>query len=167
MAMRWIQTLLVAILLTTAPVRAEITWLDSPGRFELKAAELFKLRAELPSELNESLKAIRNQRFEDEAAFAAALDAVLLTPQLRAQWTARLTDLATLPGASFGIEPTGGMLTVYVANGDHALHANAFTSRSWLTTLPSRRTDTVPSAASRLPTTSITGTFCVECSRTL
>lgn len=141
MAMRWIQTLLVAILLTTAPVRAEITWLDSPGRFELKAAELFKLRAELPSELNESLKAIRNQRFEDEAAFAAALDAVLLTPQLRAQWTARLTDLATLPGASFGIEPTGGMLTVYVANGDHALHANAFTSRSWLTTLPSGGTN--------------------------
>ena len=135
--MRWITTLLVAILFTIAPVRAEITWLDSPGAFELKAAELFKLRAELPPELNESLKAIRNRRFEDAAAFRAALDAALLTPELRAQWTARLMQLAALPGASFGIEPAAGMLTVYVADGTHALDSNAFTSASWLATLPS------------------------------
>jgi alpha-glucosidase len=136
MAMRWITTLLIALLLAASPARAEITWLDSPGAYELKAAALFKLRAELSPELNESLKAIRNVRFEDEAAFAAALDAALLTPELREAWTARLTDLATQPGASYGVEPADGMLTIYVTDGNHTLDTDPFTSKSWLSTLP-------------------------------
>ena len=32
-------------------------------------------------------------RFDDEAAFAAALDAALLTAELRDEWAARLTEL--------------------------------------------------------------------------
>ena len=55
--MRWIVTFLVALLLAATPVRAEIMWLDAPGSYQLKAAALFKLRTDLPPELNESLKA--------------------------------------------------------------------------------------------------------------
>jgi alpha-glucosidase (family GH31 glycosyl hydrolase) len=136
MAMRWIISLLVAVHLAAAPARAEITWIDSPGAYELKAAVLFKLRSELPPELNESLKSIRNVQFEDGAAFAAALDAALLTAELRDAWTARLTELATQPGASYGIEPADGMLTIYVTDIDHTLDSNAFTAASWLSKLP-------------------------------
>ena len=134
--MRWITSLLVAFLLAVGPARAEITWIDSPGAYELKAAALFKLRTELPAELNESLKAIRNVRFDDEAAFAAALDAALLTTELREIWTARLTELATQPGASYGMEPADGMLTIYVTDGSHTLDSDPFTSASWLSRLP-------------------------------
>ena len=134
--MRWIISLLVALLLAAAPVRAEITWIDSPGAYELKAAALFKLRSELPPELNESLKAIRNVRFDDETAFAAALEEALLTAEFRDQWATRLTELATQPGASYGIEPAAGMLTIYVTDGSHKLDSDPFTSASWLSKLP-------------------------------
>jgi alpha-glucosidase (family GH31 glycosyl hydrolase) len=136
MAMRWIITLLVALLLAATPARAEITWLDAPGSYELAGADLFKLRTELPPELNESLKAIRNQVFADEAAFAAALDAALLTAEHRATWTKRLTELATRPGASYGIEPANGMLTIHVTDSDRKLDSDPFTSASWLSKLP-------------------------------
>jgi hypothetical protein len=99
MAMRWIKTLLVALLLAATPARAEIAWLDAPGSYELAGADLFKLRSELPPELNESLKAIRNQVFADEAAFRDALAQALLTDEFRAAWTERFTLLtrATAP----------------------------------------------------------------------
>ena len=49
--MRWITSLILAFLLAAAPARAETTWLDAPGSYELTGAQLFKLRAELPPEL--------------------------------------------------------------------------------------------------------------------
>ena len=49
--------------------------------------------------------------------------------------------------------------------GQHLIAASSvITCCSWL---PSRRTETVFSSASRLPTTSMTGTLASECSRTL
>ncbi|MEO7222331.1 MAG: TIM-barrel domain-containing protein [Devosia sp.] len=140
--MRWITTLLLALLLAATPARAEIDWIDAPGSYELKAAELFKLRAELPPELQESLKAIRNQTFADEAAFRVALNDILLNDEFRAAWTERLVQLATSPGAAFGLQTRDGdLLTIYVANSDHTLDDNAFTSRTWLPGLTPQHPD--------------------------
>src|SRR5690606_26335138 len=136
MAMRRITSLVVAILIAVLPARAEIAWLEAPGAYELTGAQLFKLKSELPPELNDSLKALRNQRFADEASFRAALAQALSTDALRASWTDRLVGLATIPGAAYGIEPSDGMLTLYVAGADRQRDDNSFTSQSWLGRLP-------------------------------
>ena len=134
--MRILAALLVAFLLV-APAQAEIAWVEAGGGYELSGAQVFKLRAELPPELQESLKAIRNTRYDDEAAFRAALAPALLTDELRAKWADRLVRLAVLPGAAYGFEPRAGhMLSLYVAGPDHALDSNSFTSQSWLPHLP-------------------------------
>jgi alpha-glucosidase len=142
--MRWITSLILAFLLAAAPARAETTWLDAPGSYELTGAQLFKLRVELPPELNESLKAIRNKTFADEAAFRSALGEALLNDELRAAWTDRLVELGTTGGGSFGIETLeGDLLTVTVTGPDHTLDQQPFTAKSWLAHLPtaSDRTD--------------------------
>ena len=137
LAMRWINVLLVAILLAAAPARAATTWLDAAGGYELTGAQLFALRAELPPELNESLKALRNQPFADEASFRTALSAALLTDELRTAWLDRLVALATSGGGSYGIESRDGdLLTITVTGPDHTLDDVPFTAQSWLTHLP-------------------------------
>lgn len=137
MAMRWITTLLVAILLAAGPARAEITWIDAPGSYELTGAQLFKLRSELPPELSESLKALRNKPFVDETAFRAALSDALLNDELRAAWAERLVALGTTGGGSFGVETLeGDLLTITVAGPDHSLDKVPFTAKSWLAHLP-------------------------------
>jgi alpha-glucosidase (family GH31 glycosyl hydrolase) len=148
MAMRWIKTLLVALLLAATPARAEIAWLDAPGSYELAGADLFKLRSELPPELNESLKAIRNQVFADEAAFRDALAQALLTDEFRAAWTERLFDLAASPGAAFGLQTRDhDLLTIYVADPSYSTDTDPFTSKSWLGGLAPQHTDTSFSTA--------------------
>jgi alpha-glucosidase len=137
--------LLLALLVT--PVRAEITWVDAGQSYELSGAALLRLRKEMPADLQESLKPLRNAHFADEAAFRAALAPALLTDDLRAQWLDRLVELAATPGASYGTEPRGDILSLYVAGPDHALDANAFTSRSWLAHLPSPTVSTALAAA--------------------
>jgi alpha-glucosidase (family GH31 glycosyl hydrolase) len=99
--------------------------------------QLFALRAELPPELNESLKALRNKAFSDEASFHTALGDALLTDELRATWLERLVGLATSGGGSYGIESRDGdLLTITVTGPDHTLDDVPFTSQSWLTHLP-------------------------------
>ncbi|MBI4920443.1 MAG: DUF5110 domain-containing protein [Devosia nanyangense] len=155
--MRILPALLVAFLLV-APAQAEIAWVDAGGGYELSGAQVFKLRAELPPELQESLKAIRNIRYDDEAAFRAVLAPALLTDELRAKWADRLVRLAVLPGAAFGFEPRAGdMLSLYVAGPDHALDGNSFTSQSWLPNLPEA------AAASNL--TAVTDGSCLAVSK--
>ncbi|HZY67692.1 MAG TPA: TIM-barrel domain-containing protein, partial [Devosia sp.] len=140
--MRWIKALLIAACLGTSPANAEVTWLDAPGTFELSGAQLFGLRAELPPELNESLKALRNKAFGSEAEFRAALDEALLTPELRAAWLDRLVELGTAGGASFGLEPLeGDLLTITVTGPDRAVDTEPFTAKSWLTNLPAPAPD--------------------------
>jgi alpha-glucosidase len=135
--MRQATALLLAFLLTVAPARAELAWIDAPGGYELTGAQLFTLRAELPPELSESLKAVRNQAFADEATFRAALGGALLTDEFRAAWLDRLVQLASGGGAAYGVETRAGdLLTIIVAGPDHALDDDPFTSRSWLTHLP-------------------------------
>lgn len=120
-----------------APAEAEIAWYEAGGSYELKGADLFKLRAELPDELEESLKAIRNVTYADEETFRNALTPSLLTGDLRAQWTERLVELAAEPGGSFGVEPRDlDLTTIYVEGPDPALDTNLFTGRSWLNQLP-------------------------------
>jgi alpha-glucosidase (family GH31 glycosyl hydrolase) len=143
MAMRWIKPLLVAVLLAVAPARAATVWLDVPGTYELTGAQLFQLRSELPPELNESLRSIRNQSFADESAFRAALGDLLLTDELRAAWLDRLVGLAAAGGGAIGIETReGDLLTITVAGSDRALDDVPFTAQSWLPALPPETTET-------------------------
>ena len=141
--MRWFKTVLVAVLLAASPVRAEVSWIDVPGSYELSGAQLFGLRAELPSELNESLKSLRNQSFADEAGFRAALAEALLNDELRATWTERLMELARAGGGSFGIEPLAGdLLTITVSGPNHTIDDVPFTAQSWLSHLPEAAEET-------------------------
>ncbi len=134
--MRTIAAAILALLLAIAPARAEVTWVAAGQAYELGAASLLRLRSELPPELQESLKALRNVHFDSEAAFRSALGPALLTDDLRTKWTDRLLGLAALPGAGFGIEPRAPTLTLVVAGPDHALDTNTFTSQTWLAHLP-------------------------------
>ncbi|MBL8599030.1 MAG: DUF5110 domain-containing protein [Devosia sp.] len=141
--MQWIKFLLVAILLAAAPARAATTWLDTPGGYELTGAQLFTLRSELPSQLNDSLKALRNKTFADEAEFRAALGEALLTDELRAAWLERLVALASSGGGTFGIETReGDLLTITVTGPDHATDSVPFTAQTWLMHLPAEAADT-------------------------
>ncbi len=141
--MRWIKTLLVAVLLAATPARAATQWLDAPGAYELTGAQLFKLRAELPPELNESLKALRNKTFADEAGFRAALSEVLLNDALRGVWLDRLVEEATTGGGSFGVQTLeGDLLTITVADPGHTFDDVPFTAKSWLAHLPAETTET-------------------------
>jgi alpha-glucosidase (family GH31 glycosyl hydrolase) len=143
MAMRWITALLIALLLAATPARADTRWLDAPGSYELTGAQLFSLRSELPAELNESLKPLRNKSFADEAAFRAALVEALLNDEFRALWLDRLVAMATTGGGSFGIETRDSdLLTITIAGPDHGLDEMPFTAQSWLTHLPAESSDT-------------------------
>jgi alpha-glucosidase (family GH31 glycosyl hydrolase) len=137
--MRWnLRALLFGVILALAsPAQAEVTWLDGDASYRLSGAALFNLRGELPPELQESLKAIRNQSFDGEQAFRDALGPALLTDAFRAEWSDRLIAAAKGQSTAFGIETRADdVLTLYVAGGDHALDSNPFTSQSWLTDLP-------------------------------
>lgn len=114
--MRRITALLLALLLTIAPVHAEPEWFDASGGHELTGALLFALHAELPPASSERLRAVRNQAFADEAAFRAALGEALLTAEFRAAWLDRLVGLAASGGASFGIETRASDLLTIIAS---------------------------------------------------
>lgn len=142
--MRVLRCLMLLALLggTVAPARAEIAWVDVGGSFELSGAQLLRLRSELPTELQDSLKAVRNIEYKDEAAFRAAVGAALLTDDFRSQWLDRLTEASAQPGGAFGLEPrTGDVLTITIGDSSHTLDANAFTSQTWLESLPAPATD--------------------------
>jgi alpha-glucosidase (family GH31 glycosyl hydrolase) len=123
---------LIALAYTSAAT-AEVTWIEAGGRYELTGAMLFKLRDELPDDLEDKLKAIRNEVFGDEAGLRAALQQA----GADAAWVARLLDVAAVPGSSFGVEARGlGMTTLYVVGPEPVPDDNAFTAQSWLATLP-------------------------------
>jgi len=125
------------LLLLVAPARADWTWAESSGGYQLSAAALFRLRSEMAQPVQDGLKAIRNAPFADEAAFRAALATALPDDAARTQWTERLVGLAAKPGAAFGTEPHGpGVLSLVVTDAGRMLDDNAFTSQSWLAHLP-------------------------------
>src|SRR5687768_8624028 len=114
--------------------RAEVTWISAGDRYELRGAMLFALRGELPDDLEEKLKTIRNKVFDDEIAFGTALEAL---GGVSNDWLLRLLDIARVPGGNFGIETRGeGMTTLYVEGPEPLLDDNPFTAQSWLGTLP-------------------------------
>ena len=85
--------LCLALLAAVPAARAETTWLDVEGSYQLSGAQLLRLRDELPPELQETLKAIRNIVYRDEGAFRGDSTELLLTDELSPQ-VARPADRA-------------------------------------------------------------------------
>ena len=108
--MRLLPLVLLIALAAVPNVRAEVTWISAGDRYELTGAMLFGLRDELPDDLEEKLKAIRNRTFDDEIAFGTALEAL----DVPNDWVVRFLDVARVRGGNFGIEARGeGMTTLY------------------------------------------------------
>ncbi|MBU1174698.1 MAG: DUF5110 domain-containing protein [Alphaproteobacteria bacterium] len=137
---RLMLVLAMLLALVAAPVRAEITWLADLVLYELSGADLFRLRAEMPTRLQDALRPLRNVTYSSEAAFRDAFEAAVTDPALRATWWERLVGFAAAPGVSIGAEPRGtGMLTLHIAGSADRFDPTPFTARTWLAALPPPR----------------------------
>ena len=119
------------------PARAEIAWLGDVGAYELTGADLFRLRGDMPPDLQEALKPLRNVTYSDEAAFKAAVAALVTDPAIASEWLDRLAGIAAEPGVAFGAEPLKtGILALHIAESTDRFDPTPFAARSWLGALP-------------------------------
>ncbi len=136
---RWTILLALAgcVLAGVTPATAETVWISDTAPYELTGADLFKLRNQMPAEMQTALKPLRNVSYPDEAAFRARFRALVPDAGERSEWEDRLASTAARPGVSFGTEALKtGILTIRIAGSDHALDTDPFTSKSWLSALP-------------------------------
>jgi alpha-glucosidase len=117
--------------------RAEITWMPVGGAFELTGADLFRMRDEIPDNIEKKLENFRNTPFASEAEFRD----VLTFNGADGELLERLVEVARGPGANFGAVSRGpGMATFYVEGETVEIDRDGFTSQSWLADLPAETT---------------------------
>lgn len=138
MRLRILPTVLAVLLaLSHQPARAEMTWLADLDLFELSGADLFRMRDDLPADLQERLRPLRNVTYSSQEAFAAAYRQAVGDPALADEWWSTIAAAAAAPGVSIGTEGRKtGVLTVHIAGTADRYDQTPFTARTWLANLP-------------------------------